>query len=89
MAGMSPNQTLLSARDLAVSIELGRVSLAPADLAQISEGDIVPLDQPADAPVDLYIDDRLMARGQLVTVDDHYCVQITEIFPDQFPAVDD
>jgi flagellar motor switch protein FliN/FliY len=73
-------------RDVAVRVEVGRVSLSLRQLTQIQDGHVIPLDQAADAPVALFVGDRLVARGQIVLVRDQYCVQLTEIINTQTPS---
>ncbi len=68
--------------DVTVRVEVGSVSLSLAQLAQIQDGHVIPLDQAADAPVELFIGNRLIARGQVVLIREHYCVQLTELVDD-------
>jgi flagellar motor switch protein FliN/FliY len=68
--------------DVNVRIEVGSVALSLAQLAQIHDGHVIPLDQAADAPVELFVGDRLIARGQVVLIREHYCVQLTELVDD-------
>ncbi len=67
-------------------IEIGGVSLMPAELAAIDEGHVIPLDETIDEAVQVYAGDRLVARGQVVLIDDRYCVQIDEVFREQLPV---
>jgi flagellar motor switch protein FliN/FliY len=70
---------LLMNVSLAVSAELGRCSLRLADLLKIGNGAVVELDRRAGAPVDLLVNGRLIARGEIVAVDDRFGVRITEV----------
>ncbi|HEX8525230.1 MAG TPA: FliM/FliN family flagellar motor C-terminal domain-containing protein [Tepidisphaeraceae bacterium] len=60
-------------------VEIGGVSLTLAQLAHIEEGHVIPLDQPVDAPVEVFVGDKLIARGQLIAMDERYAVQLTEV----------
>jgi flagellar motor switch protein FliN len=46
-------------------------------------GQFVPLDEPADAPVDVYLDGRLAARGELLSLDGKFCVRVLEVIGEQ------
>jgi flagellar motor switch protein FliN/FliY len=64
---------------LAVTVELGRCSLPVADVLKLGAGSLVPLDRLAGEPVDVLVNERLVARGEIVAVDDRYGVRITEV----------
>lgn len=46
---------------------------------RLSPGQFVPLDEPADWPVEIYAGGRLVARGELLTLDGTFCVRVTEV----------
>ena len=73
-------QTLDVVKDvqLRLTAVLGEVSLTVAELFALTENSILPLDTLADEPVDLVLDNRVVARGALVIVDDNFGIQITE-----------
>lgn len=62
-----------------VRIELGKTRLAPASVAGLSAGSLVPLDRAAGDPVDLVVDGRLYARGELLNLNGTLCVRICEL----------
>lgn len=64
---------------LEVSAELGRTRLSVAEILQLNVGSIVELDRTAGAPVDVVVNGSLIARGEVVVIDDEYGVRITEI----------
>jgi flagellar motor switch protein FliN len=64
---------------LDLRIELGRTYINPEDAQKLSEGSIVPLDQLTSDPVDIFVNGRLIARGEVLVVDDHFCVRIAEL----------
>ena len=62
-----------------VSVTLGETEIPISRLFALGGGDILPLDREADAPVDIRVNDRVIARGVLVAVGDQFGVRITEI----------
>ena len=74
-------QTLDVVKDvqLRLTAVLGEVTLSVAELFALTENSILPLDTLADEPVDLVLDNRVVARGALVIVDDNFGIQITEV----------
>lgn len=70
---------LLADVDLVVTVELGRVRLKVRDLLKLGEGSVVELDRAAGAAVDVLVNGSLVARGDVVVVDDELGVRITEL----------
>lgn len=70
---------LLADVDLVVTVELGRVRIAVRDLLRLAEGSVVELDRAVGAPVDVLVNGSLVARGDVVVVDDELGVRITEL----------
>ncbi len=64
---------------LDVSVELGRTRLTIQDLLALSPGSVIELDKVAGEPLDILINDRLVARGEAVVVNDKFGVRITDI----------
>ncbi len=64
---------------LQVSAELGRARLRLGDLLKLGAGAVVELDRRAGAPIDLFVNGRLIARGEIVAVDQRFGVRISEI----------
>jgi flagellar motor switch protein FliN/FliY len=62
-----------------VSVELGGCQLPMKEVLQLDVGSVVQLDKEAESPVDLYVNEKLVARGEVVVVDDHYGIKVTEI----------
>lgn len=62
-----------------VTVSLGEAEIPISKLFALGSGDVVALDREADAPVDVRVNDRLVARGVLVAVGDQFGVRITEI----------
>ncbi len=64
---------------LQVSVEVGRARILLKDLLQMGEGYVVELDKLAGEPLDLYINSRLIARGEAVKVGDKFGIKLTEV----------
>ncbi|GAC1500830.1 MAG: hypothetical protein NVS1B14_04970 [Vulcanimicrobiaceae bacterium] len=71
-------QTLLQV-SLELRAELGRCRLSIRDLLALGPGAVVELDRSADEPVDLLANGRLVARGEIVAVEDRFGVKLTEL----------
>jgi flagellar motor switch protein FliN/FliY len=62
-----------------LSVELGNCQLPMRDVLQLAVGSVLQLDKAADAPVDLYVNQKLIARGEVVVVEDRFGIKITEL----------
>ena len=73
--------TLELVRDvqLDLKIELGRTHMHLEDVLRLRQGAVVPLDKLAGDPVDLYVNGRMIARGEVLVLNDNFCVRINEI----------
>src|SRR5258706_12815533 len=70
---------LLRDVDLNVKIELGRSRMLVEDVLKLSEGSVVELDKLAGDPVNVFVNDVRVARGEVLVLNDNFCVRITEI----------
>lgn len=70
---------LLSNVNLKVRIELGRTRMLVEDVLRLGDGSVVELDKLAGDPVDVYVNDRHIARGEVLVLNDNFCVRISEI----------
>ncbi|HVU62434.1 MAG TPA: flagellar motor switch protein FliN [Phycisphaerales bacterium] len=70
---------LLSDVNLNVKIELGRTRMLVEDVLRLGEGSVVELDKLAGDPVDVYVNERHVARGEVLVLNDNFCVRINEI----------
>ncbi len=68
---------------LEVSVELGRVRMVVRDVIELGSGSIVEIDKAAGEPVDVMVNNRLVARGEVVVIEDNFGVRITEILSPQ------
>lgn len=64
---------------LQVSVEVGRAKILLKDLLQMGEGYVVELDKLAGEPLDLYVNSRLIARGEAVRVGEKFGIKLTEV----------
>lgn len=70
---------LLDDVELDVRIELGRTEMYIEDVLRLDVDSVVELDKLAGDPVDIYVSDRLMARGEVLVLNECFCVRISEI----------
>ncbi len=70
---------LLSDVNLDVKIELGRTMMYVEDVLKLAQGAVVELNKLAGDPVDVYVNDRHVARGEVLILNDNFCVRINEI----------
>jgi flagellar motor switch protein FliN len=78
-ADMPANLNLVLDVPVSLTIELGECQLPMKEVLQLNVGSVVQLDKPADAPVELNVNGKLIARGEVVVVEDRFGVKITEI----------
>jgi flagellar motor switch protein FliN/FliY len=64
---------------LPVSISFGTAQLALRDVLKLSSGSVVELNRQPEEPVDVIVNDQVIARGEVVVVDGNYAVRIQEI----------
>ena len=65
--------------ELDLRIELGRTHLYLEDILQLRKGSVVPLDKLAGDPVDVFVNGRLIARGEVLVLNDNFCVRVAEL----------
>ncbi|MFQ5489166.1 MAG: flagellar motor switch protein FliN [Phycisphaerae bacterium] len=70
---------LLNDVSLRVKIELGRTQMMVEDVLRLGDGSVIELDRLAGDPVDVYANDRLVARGEVLVLNDSFCVRVSEI----------
>lgn len=68
---------------LEISVELGRVKMLVKDVVELGTGSIVEIDKAAGEPVDVLVNGRVVARGEVVVIEDNFGVRITEILNPQ------
>ena len=65
--------------ELNLKIELGRTYMKLEDVLGLGKGSVVPLDKMAGDPVDIYVNGRLIARGEVLVLNDNFCVRVAEL----------
>lgn len=70
---------LISEVNLNVKIELGRTRMLVDDVLKLGAGAVVELDKLAGDPVDIFVNDRHVARGEVLVLNDNFCVRVSEI----------
>ena len=70
---------MLHGVDMEVTVELGRTQMTVRDLLALSPGAVLELDRAAGSPADLLVNGRLIARGEVVVLDEDYGLRVTEI----------
>lgn len=70
---------LLHDVDLNVQIELGRTRMYIEDVLRLNENSVIELDKAAGDPVDVYVNGRHVARGEVLVLNENFCVRISEI----------
>ncbi len=70
---------MLSDVDMDVTVELGRTKMPIRELLALQPGMVVEIDRAAGAPIDVLVNGRLIARGEVVVIDEEFGVRITEI----------
>ncbi len=78
-AEIDPALEMLLDIPIQLSVELGSARMAIHELLQLVEGSIVELDKLAGEPLDIRANDRLIARGEVVVVDDKIGVRVTDV----------
>ena len=73
------NIDLLMDVSLRVTVELGRTRMKLSQILELQHGSVVELDRLAGDPVDIFVNDRMVAHGEVVVVDDKFGVRITEM----------
>jgi flagellar motor switch protein FliN/FliY len=69
---------------LQVTVELGRTRMTVESLLRLSQGSVVELNRVAGEPLDIYVNNKLMARGEAVVVKEKFGVRITDVLsPDK------
>lgn len=73
---------------LDLKIELGRTHMYLEDVLKLRKGAVVPLDKLAGDPVDVFVNGRLIARGEVLVLNDNFCVRVAELIVGDGPSED-
>ncbi|MDG1165063.1 MAG: flagellar motor switch protein FliN [Porticoccaceae bacterium] len=80
-APASINADVLENIPVNISVEVGRTELKIRDLMRLTQGSVVELDRLAGEPLDLLVNNTLVAQGEVVLVNDRYGVKLTRVIP--------
>ena len=73
------NLDLVMDIDLPISVRFGQTEMSLEDVLKLGNGSVIELDRLADDPVDLLVNNKLLARGEVVVADGHYAIRITQV----------
>ena len=79
MAGVDGNIGLILDVPLQVTVELGRTKKLIREILELSPGSVLELDKLAGEPVDVLVNGKLLAKGEVVVIDENFGVRITDI----------
>ncbi len=83
-ADQNDNLKLLMGVPLNVTVEIGSTTRKVKDILDFTQGTIIELERQAGAPVDIIVNGHLIAKGDVVVIDDNFAVRITEIIKSKF-----
>lgn len=83
-SGQRDNLNLLMDVPLQISVEIGSARRKVKDILEFAQGSIIELERQAGAPVDIVVNGNLIAKGDVVVIDDNFAVRITEIIKSKF-----
>lgn len=63
-----------------ISVELGSCRMPMREVLRLQVSSVIQLDKIADAPVDIFVNRKLIAKGEVVVVEDRFGIKVTEIF---------
>ncbi len=78
-SSQSATLSLLRDVELEVRIELGRTHLPLEEVLKLGKGSVVPLNKLAGDPVDIYVNGRPVARGEVLVLNDNFCIRVAEL----------
>lgn len=70
---------IIGALEVECQVHLGTVITTIAELRQLKQGQILSLGQNADEPIDILLNSQIIARGELMSAEDHFAILITEV----------
>jgi flagellar motor switch protein FliN/FliY len=73
------NLQLLLNIPLEIVVELGRTKKKISEVLELTNGSIIELEKIAGEPLDVYVNNKLIAKGEVVVIEEHFGVRITEI----------
>jgi flagellar motor switch protein FliN/FliY len=74
---LPPSDVLLDVQ-VSLSLEVGRTQVPIRDFLRLAPGSVIEMDRPAGDPLDVFVNGRLVAHGEVVMVNEHYGVRFTD-----------
>jgi flagellar motor switch protein FliN/FliY len=89
LTGAAPSTTPATPDDFSdlecdLAIEFGRTLMDIQDAIKLRAGSVVPLDTPEGSPVDVIVNGRRIAKGELLVLDGNFCVRVVELIASEF-----
>jgi flagellar motor switch protein FliN/FliY len=75
----SPNLDFILDISLEISVEIGRTKIPISDLLQLGQGSVIELAKMTGEPLDILVNQKLVARGEVVVINDKFGVRLTDI----------
>ena len=75
------NPDVLQNISVAIKVEVGRTKMKIRDLLRLTQGSVVELERIAGEPLDLLVNDTVVAQGEVVIVNDRYGIRLTRVVP--------
>ena len=75
------NPDVLQNITVAIKVEVGRTKMKIRDLLRLTQGSVVELERIAGEPLDLLVNDTIVAQGEVVLVNDRYGIRLTRVVP--------
>jgi len=84
MSNLIDDQRLNTVLDVKVqlTVRLGSCKLAMRDVLELNPGAIIQLDQRANDPIGIYVNDKLIALGEVIVVEDNFGIKVTQLIGD-------
>jgi flagellar motor switch protein FliN/FliY len=76
-----PNIDVILDVPVTLSLEVGRAQMSVGRLLRLNQGSVVELDRNAGDPLDVYVNGALVARGEIVIVNDKFGIRLTDVLP--------
>lgn len=78
-SGSNANLDLILDFEVPISVRFGKREMMLGDILKLGNGALIELDRSADEPVELLVNQSLLAKGEVVVADGHYAIRITQV----------
>lgn len=79
LTSTAQNIDILKDVAMVVTVELGRVNKSVKDILRLSKGSVIELNKMAGEPVDIMVNGHLIAKGEVVVIDEHFGIRLTSL----------